>query len=164
VRDVVAVVQAGERVVQRQVARARLDLLQLGDVDLAEQAGGRAGGRILAALDRDVVPAQAVRRVHRGGQAAAAVAPHRVDQMAELARLGKAGAHGRARVDHRGAGGRVAVQRPAAPVVQRDHHGRVVQGLQTAQRGHVGRGYRYSWLRVVVFGGEGGGHQDFALP
>jgi hypothetical protein len=57
--DIGAVSQPGEHVVERQEMRFLFRLLEIGNVDLADQHGGRSGDRIAALARGYLMPANA---------------------------------------------------------------------------------------------------------
>ena len=137
-RDEAAVGQAGEGVAHRQPVRARLGLLELGDVDLADQEDLAALDRIAAQPHRDVVPARPQAGADLRGGAGLAAAVQLLDDLAQLAPVEHPAARAGIRMIDSGARGRIAVERPAAHAVERDHDGRVHHRLGTAQRDRVG--------------------------
>jgi hypothetical protein len=131
---VVAVGQAGQRVVHRQVAGLGLALLEQRHIGLAHQQRVGAGHRVAAAARRQLVPAHAAHGVHRQRQRGQALVARAVHELGELLRVGHALLQRLLRRAHRLARGRVAVQRLAVDAVQRDHHRGVQQRLHRAQR------------------------------
>ena len=149
-----AVGQTGERVVQRKETRPLLGALDGADIGFADQHRIFAGDRVAAVARGDLVPAFALRGVHRHGPRGDAGVCELRPQAGERLAIGDAVVERLVDPARRIARRRVAVKRPAVAPIQRDHHGGVQQRLDRPQRLrlHPGRLARLAQHRHAAVG------------